>query len=196
MALLSSRNLSIASRYIRWVLAIALTVSVVIIVAREIIAMTNQYDINIFSKEKLNSEQYSTDFYNYVLVFAIFITLISTVLLIFHNGRLSKLKDLQLQQVENSQAESALKTAQVSLDLEKQKKENLQLKIKLEETQQRASEAKDIASKANEGVKETKSKIKPRHLTDKQKEDFIELLKNVPHQSVGFEYISGDMESH
>jgi hypothetical protein len=111
---------------------IAITTAIVIIAAMETTDMTNKYDMSTFSKEKLDLEQISTNFYNYILVFAIFITLVSSIFLIFHNNRLSKLKDLQSQEFEKSQNESRQKTAEISLELEKQKKENLQLKIKFE----------------------------------------------------------------
>jgi predicted nucleic acid-binding Zn-ribbon protein len=93
-----------ASRYIRGSLIIACIVMVALMLATDITTMTNKYDRDSFSKEKLDHEQTIAERYVYILVGALLVAFIASLLLVFHNKRISRLQSLQIDQSEASVA--------------------------------------------------------------------------------------------
>ena len=146
--------------------------------------MSADSDISKFSKEQLIKEQSNTDLYNTILIVSIAITLIATLLLNHHNNRLTHLKDLQLQQVEKSQSDNSLhiaslndsvakaneRTANTSLELEKQKKENIRLYELL------LPRYVDIDKFSNNLLKYKGSKVEIRSTTDGESSNLKEQL--------------------
>ena len=99
-----SRFLFGASRYIRWSLIIVSIALVALMLATLVTTMSNRDDIDSFSKENLDHEQTSADWYQYILVGALIVAFIASLLLVFHNKRVSRLQSIQNDQSEASVA--------------------------------------------------------------------------------------------
>jgi hypothetical protein len=185
---------------------------IVIIAETEITTMTKKYDINKFSKDQLTEEQNSVNRYNYILVGALFISLVATILLLFHNDRVSTLESLQHdeqdekiatsyreahQSIENEKA-TDLELQKTKLELEKERNRRLILEknVGKHETEI-ATHSDQIGTLKFEAkkIEDAAKSIIPRRISDKDFNILRSILSTYPgnkHISLGYSQGSSD----
>ena len=189
---------------------------IALMLAADITTMMNKDDIDSFSKEKLDHEQTVADWYNYILVGGLLIAFTASLLLVFHNKRVSRLQSLQKDQSEASVA-ALNQDAQEAIERRKQldadykglesrykdlENENLKLNAradeqlaKVEHQPKRVETSEQETSARDIPVETPEQEPSARHIPSDKEQWLIEKLAVIKGKGITVTAMANDRES-